>query len=142
MDVRMEDRPADSNSLDFLIKTDIPVAKPTGPVQKIAPIFKQPLTWWFKSAGESRKATTEEEREYFNGALFTDVFDARPGPNDVQQIDILDRVALIDFLPSFENGAFADLALENSALIYYPAGNWTEQAESLLSNRCHSWRAS
>ena len=120
MDVTMEDRPADSNSLDSLIKTDIPVAKPTGPVQMIAPTSKQPLAWLSKSAGESRKSITEEEREYFSGALFADVFDARPGPNDVQQIDILDRVALIDFFPSFENGAFADLALENSALTYYP----------------------
>ena len=68
MDVTMEDRPADSNSLDFLIKTDIPVAKPTGPVQMIAPTSKQPLAWLFKSAGESRKTTTEEEREYFNVA--------------------------------------------------------------------------
>ena len=116
----MEARPAETNSLDYLLSVEIPAAKPIGPVQAIAPISKQPLAWLATSPGETRKTAADEEREYFSGALFTDVFDARPGPNDVQQIEIFDRAALVDFFPSFENSAFADLALENCSLIYYP----------------------
>ena len=120
MDVTMEDKPADRNALDHVAKAGIPAAKPTGPIQTIAAISKQPLAWLGGGASESRKTFTEEEREYFSDPLFTDVFDARPGPDDIQQIDIFDRVALVEFFPSFQNGAFAELALENCALTYYP----------------------
>lgn len=112
----MDARPAETNVLDFLLSVDIPAAKPTGPIQTIAPISKQPLAWLASSPSEPRKTATEEEHEYFSGALFTDVFDARPGPNSVQQIEIFDRAALVNFSPSFENSAFADLALENCSL--------------------------
>ncbi|OQE44816.1 hypothetical protein PENCOP_c002G06273 [Penicillium coprophilum] len=93
----------------------------TGPVQAVAPISRPPKSWFAHPLPLAKAKTPEEELEdYKADPLFRDVFGYRPGPNDIQVVEIFDKVALVDFFPSFKNGAFKDLSLQNCALTYYP----------------------
>jgi hypothetical protein len=101
----------------------------TGPVQAVAPISRPPRSWFTPSTTPGKpKVLADEKKDYWANPLFRDVFGYRPGPNDIQVVEIFDKVALVDFFPSFENGAFKDLSLQNCALTYYPQAKGPKEA--------------
>ena len=106
--------------MDILSDVALSPGETMGPIQTIPPTSNLPPAWLAPAPGNATRSAEEEENEYFKSALFSDVFECRPKPDDIQIINIVDRNALVDFFPSFENTGFKDLTLEDCSLSHYP----------------------